>query len=215
MFAAGASHAQGENMFSTSLSQEEKDRKEQERTEAAERAEGTYVAKSQREAVYIFLDEPESSMLARIVQTTIMLMIMATSISFVVETMEFVKGNPAWDPESDIAKDALWCAIELGSPYTCMIHIGWRLCHVRGVRCRWHDLFKMVEAICIITFTVEYVIKVACCTARPGEDKGLASFIFRAVSIIDVLAIIPFYLVRRPLLPRALALTCLRASTIC
>jgi hypothetical protein len=68
----GANHAQGENMFSMVMSQEEKDRKEQKRTEATEHAKGTYATKSQREAIYIFLgEETESSMLAHIVQTTI------------------------------------------------------------------------------------------------------------------------------------------------
>jgi len=81
-----------------------------------------------RRKVFLTLDEPDYSILSRVISTTIMLMIFASSTSFVMETTSGIRSND----------DLL-------------------------------DQLHLLENICIIAFTLEYVVRVLCCTERDEE----------------------------------------------
>ena len=81
-----------------------------------------------RRKVFLTLDEPDYSILSRVISTTIMLMIFASSTSFVMETTAGIRSD----------QDLL-------------------------------DQLHLLENICIIAFTLEYVVRVSCCTERDEE----------------------------------------------
>lgn len=43
-------------------------------------------------------------------------------------------------------------------------------------------------------FTVEYVIRVATCTCRPGKDQGFVSYVTAGMNVVDLFAILPTYI---------------------
>lgn len=51
----------------------------------------------------------------------------------------------------------------------------------------------MFEAFCIICFTVEFVLRIATCTARPRTDRRFLKYALKPLNIIDLLAIAPWY----------------------
>ena len=150
-----------------------------------------------RRKVFLTLDEPDYSILSRVISTTIMLMIFASSTSFVMETTSGIRSND----------DLL-------------------------------DQLHLLENICIIAFTLEYVVRVLCCTerdeepdppselaaveepeepdqpvrardrflrtetglltsarARPQAGKpGVVSYILKPMNLIDLFAVLPFWL---------------------
>ena len=58
-------------------------------------------------------------------------------------------------------------------------------------------IFKIVEIFSVIFFTIEYFLRVWTCTFNPKYGhtlKGRLKYLFSAEAIIDLLAIIPFYL---------------------
>ena len=58
--------------------------------------------------------------------------------------------------------------------------------------------FDLFEAASVMTFTVEYALRFWCCTLDPRYSHpvwGRLRFLFSFLSIVDLLAILPFYLV--------------------
>ena len=55
---------------------------------------GAVKAKNKRQAVFIFLDEPESSVSARLFSLLVVVAIIASSVSFVAETVPYVRLRP-------------------------------------------------------------------------------------------------------------------------
>eukprot|EP01052_Picozoa_sp_SAG31_P001816 SAG31_NODE_61_length_29286_cov_444.645973_9_plen_538_part_00 len=56
------------------------------------------------------------------------------------------------------------------------------------------EFLKLVEVICVATFTVEYVLRMLTCTQRPREDKRFLSYFFKAMNLVDLASIVPFYM---------------------
>lgn len=55
-------------------------------------------------------------------------------------------------------------------------------------------LFMMAEAGCIFSFTIEYLLRMWSCTARPYTDQRFFSYCLQPMNLVDVVAIAPFYL---------------------
>jgi voltage-gated potassium channel len=103
--------------------------------------------------IFVALDEPDSGVIAKVTSSTIMLLIFASSVSFVVESMAAVRADP----------------------------------ELRG------DL-KLLEEVCIIAFTVEYVLRVACCTHRYDKNPSFFTYVVKPMNLVDLCAIAPFYI---------------------
>jgi voltage-gated potassium channel len=68
---------------------------------------------------------------------------------------------------------------------------------VPSVEARWSGLLNGFEVLSVVVFTIEYVIRLWSCTVDPRFGSPLGGRVrlaVRAMSIIDLLAILPFYL---------------------
>ena len=68
---------------------------------------------------------------------------------------------------------------------------------VDALSARYENLFASFETFSVIVFTVEYLMRLWSCTAVPryeGMLKGRIRYAFTPLAIVDVLAILPFYL---------------------
>ncbi len=78
---------------------------------------------------------------------------------------------------------------------------------------KYGDIFMLINIVCVAVFTVEYFFRMWACTAGGGQYEhplfGRLQFAVSPFPLIDVLAILPFYLALTPL-PIALDLSFLR-----
>lgn len=68
---------------------------------------------------------------------------------------------------------------------------------LQSVQQRWGVFLNLFETVSVIIFTVEYVARLWSCTVDPrfiGRFRGRIRCAFQVMSIIDLLAILPFYL---------------------
>ncbi|MCI5120011.1 MAG: ion transporter, partial [Candidatus Electrothrix sp. AUS4] len=68
---------------------------------------------------------------------------------------------------------------------------------VQSIQERFAFFFNAFEVLSVIVFTVEYLARLWSCTAHPRSLGRLCErlrFAFRAMPLIDLLAILPFYL---------------------
>lgn len=68
---------------------------------------------------------------------------------------------------------------------------------VQSIQKRWGLYLNVFEVVSVVVFTVEYLARLWSCTTDPqfsGQVRGRARLVLRTMSIIDLLAILPFYL---------------------
>ena len=62
---------------------------------------------------------------------------------------------------------------------------------------RYHVFFHLFDTVSVLVFTIEYLVRISACTADPkyqGSIKGRIRYMLTPLAIIDLLAILPFYL---------------------
>ena len=67
---------------------------------------------------------------------------------------------------------------------------------VASLAASFEDLFLIIEGACVMVFTVEYVLRFWACTSDPryrGPIRGRLRFATSPLALIDLLAIVPFY----------------------
>lgn len=75
---------------------------------------------------------------------------------------------------------------------------------VESIYSIYKSLFMIIEALCVIVFTIEYVLRFWCCSEDSRYGNGLRGRMRYAVSpmaLVDLVAILPFYLMFIPFLP--------------
>lgn len=105
-------------------------------------------------------------------------------------TWEIVEAAKAGDTASRVFDIAILALIFLN---VMAVIIG----SVQSVQERWGAFLDLFEIVSVIIFTVEYVARLWSCTVDPeysGRIRGRVRHALRAMSIIDLLAILPFYL---------------------
>jgi len=68
---------------------------------------------------------------------------------------------------------------------------------VKGLSARYGSLFRNVEIFSVVVFTIEYISRIWTCTANERFRRpilGRTRFVFTPLPIVDLLAILPFYL---------------------
>lgn len=68
---------------------------------------------------------------------------------------------------------------------------------VDSLRDRYERTFDLFESACVVLFTAEYALRLWACTADPryrGALVGRARFAVTPLAVVDLLAILPFYL---------------------
>lgn len=64
-----------------------------------------------------------------------------------------------------------------------------------GIYAKWHSVFSVFETITVIVFTVEYILRIwTADLLYPGSKHPRLKYVFSLMAIIDLLAILPFYL---------------------
>jgi len=105
-------------------------------------------------------------------------------------TWEIVEAANAGDTASRVFDIAILALIFLN---TVAVIIG----SVQSIQERWCVFLNVFEVVSVVLFTVEYLARLWSCTVDPrfeGRIGGRMRHAFQAMSIIDLLAILPFYL---------------------
>mmetsp|Transcript_65359 Transcript_65359/g.181752 ORF Transcript_65359/g.181752 Transcript_65359/m.181752 type:complete len:895 (+) Transcript_65359:64-2748(+) len=128
---------------------------------------------------FALFEDVGSSVLAKVIAALITFTIVVSTISFVLESMPELRERP--QECADLAAAGLPSTIKACEP-------------------RPHSAFRVLEAVCIAIFTVDYVVRVVLVHTRDGPHslgEGLrrtARYTLQPLNIIDVLAVLPFYL---------------------
>jgi len=133
-----------------------------------------------RRKIFLLLEDPNASKLGRASSVLMMSTILVSTISFIVESMPDFRDTP---PSCDLAKPS---ADE---------------CEPKP-----KEIFSHIELVCIIVFTVDYILRFAFVHAATPEDIGLMSprkfsgcgitfyYARQFMNLIDLFAILPWYI---------------------
>jgi hypothetical protein len=119
------------------------------------------------QSLFIFLDEPASGTPATILSLLVLLLIVASSGSFLAESHPQIKCDTVeyceeWGTTVDDAA-------------------------------AWRNTFHAVEWVSIVVFTVDYVLRMMVCRWRPRANRSFFKYFKKGLNIVDLLAIAPFW----------------------
>jgi hypothetical protein len=127
---------------------------------------------SLRGKVWCLMDDPNSSRPAKYISMFVMVIIALSVINFIVGTE--ITPRCGWVSSGSAPDDV---AYECGDGKLSGTGVS-------------KDVLNALETVCIMVFTVEYVLRILTCTT----SMSLVSFIFAPMNIIDFVAIVPYYL---------------------
>ena len=61
------------------------------------------------------------------------------------------------------------------------------------VKAAWGPEMELLEVVCVISFTMDYLMRVFTCTARP-KPNGLMVYLAEPLNIVDIASILPWYM---------------------
>jgi hypothetical protein len=117
---------------------------------------------------FIFLDEPNSSIPATIFSVFILVLIVASSGCFLAES------HPAIRCDTDEFCEEWETTVKDAEDKRTMFHI--------------------IEWVSIVTFTIEYTLRMIFCKWRPRANRSFFKYFRKSLNIIDLLAILPFWI---------------------
>ena len=127
---------------------------------------------SLRYRIWLTLDDPSHSRMARYSSTFVIVVIAVSVINFIVGTERFPKC--AFSPAGFSPEVAYMCGAgklsDSGSPLA--------------------EFLNGLETFCIMVFTVEYVLRILTCTTK----MRIHHFVLAPMNVIDLIAILPWYL---------------------
>lgn len=68
---------------------------------------------------------------------------------------------------------------------------------VEPIRSQYAFIFEAIEYFSVLVFTIEYILRIVVCPLHPnfqGHIRGRVKYVFSPLGLIDLLAILPFYL---------------------
>ena len=133
------------------------------------------------QAIFILLDEPESSFLAGIIGKIMMLLIVCSSVCLIAET------NPPWGPCADPARVAYG-----GYPSADRSCEAWGSTAAEAQK--MVESFNLFESVVITTFTVEYLLRVLLCTYRPRRNRAFWAYVCKPLNVVDFISVAPWWL---------------------
>lgn len=129
-----------------------------------------------RERCFVLFDDASQSLCGKIIDILVLLAIAVSTVSFVMESMPDFRHRPKKCAELRAA--GLRLTKEACEP-------------------KPDDIFYVIEAVCIAVFTIEYLTRVvtvhATATSQETGWKRTLQYLRQPMNIIDLLAIIPFY----------------------
>mmetsp|Transcript_17683 Transcript_17683/g.40988 ORF Transcript_17683/g.40988 Transcript_17683/m.40988 type:complete len:909 (+) Transcript_17683:97-2823(+) len=132
---------------------------------------------SMRWRFFLVLDQPSKSLFGKFMEMLIVLVIVVSTVSFVMESMPRYRSSP---DECERLRRA-------GLPLT-----------VKDCEPRPDSIFFALEAVCISFFTLEYIWRIATVHANPlSTQRGWLitwRYVCMPLNLIDLVAIVPFYI---------------------
>lgn len=130
-----------------------------------------------RHRVFIMFDDGSKSVIGKAIAIAVMLTVLLSTITFVLESMPAFRNRPDECNRLKHARQPL--TVEACEPQPLPV-------------------FDTIEKVCIAIFTFEYFVRVATCHAAVGPTEHRLKLTLRYVkhplNIIDLIAILPFYL---------------------
>ena len=142
--------------------------------------------------IFETFEDPSYSVFAKWLSISMMLLIVLATTCFVLETEAQLESGVLYGTSANVRRlsASLWGNL----PMRRAMHPALRhRFDLRFCVCDAQDVFKACEYIASIAFTIEYVVRLLCCPLEPN-GIGLIKFIIDIPNIIDLLAVVPFWI---------------------
>ena len=160
-------YKRSDTIYAVAAEEVSEEEREERLAEEARAAGFKHVPESVPQAMFIFLDEPTSSFPALIMSLFILVLIVLSSTCFIMETHPLIR----CDTEEFCNEWDTTLATAQAN----------------------RDLFHIIEYVAIITFTLEYIARMALCPFRPRSNRSFFKYFKKPLNIVDLLAIAPFW----------------------
>ena len=156
-----------ETIYAVAAEEVSEEEREERLAEEARAAGFKHKPENVPQAMFIFLDEPQSSVLSTIFSLFILVLILLSSTCFIMETHPLIR-----------CADEDFCA-----EYDTTVAEAQKM----------RDLSHLIELLAMMTFTVEYIARMALCPFRPRSNRSFFKYFKKPLNIVDLLAIAPYW----------------------